>query len=269
MISVNKTKTSKFDRKLLRDINGVRNRPDFVPTPRQTVQFGYLRIQNEQLMLFVDHQLIAMDRVAFLCDRLNDRDADSRFPRPFKLNDDGGFIEEGDILALIVIESADYDVVVLGSVMNNNDNPFQLDIETGYERRVLHLETPERVYAEVDNGKGEYATMLTGLGEDGTGNMFVAVKGATDEHGRFTLTVSKDVVIYSPKIYLGDELEDEPVVLGRSLVEKLSSVLDALKTTGNITTPSGVGQFNPTTIKVLTDTRNSIEDVLSKRNFTV
>jgi len=241
-----------------------------VRDPMFVFKLGHFVKKGDRISLAMQNSKdIPVELVAFVAFRSNKTDGDQNFPRPYEINDSGGVIRHGDNVLIARSPLRGMPVICFGAIKGNRILPGMdmFDAEH-FDREVKIRENDARRIVVEDDGTGSYHFALTG--KNANGNIEIELVGTDDENGRITVAASKDMAFNTPKMYLGEaDNEDEPVVLGHTLVEQLKEVMAKLAEPGNIVTPAGPGQFNPTAIALFQRTKIDLEKALSKRNFTV
>jgi len=246
------------------------NNINLMKTP---IRFGFIVIRGDRqyLQFELENEVVPINSVSFLRGRSNTLDGEHSYPKPFIYDENNDTIlQSGDRLAILTNPDASFPYLVLGSIETNPLSPVSTGFTAlGHDARRDRRENIDRIIKVIDDGNGEVKYYLIGQGE-GSGNITVYVQGNGEDNGRFILATSKSVDIKSPKIHLGElDNEEQPIVLGRNLVTKLTTVLEQLLKPGNIVTSVGPAQFKPDVVLQLQSIKDDIESVLSTRNYTV
>jgi len=239
------------------------------------IRMGAIVIKDNNIYLKFEkgNEIISTNSLCYLRKRSNELDGEHWYPKPFIYGEDGNELQGGDRLVILEMPNAEYPYLVLGTVEMFPLSPVSEGFTAeGHDKNRYRRENLDRVIKFIDNGSGDVNLFLKGQGE-GTGNLSIAVYGREDDEtsGRIAVESSRDVVLNTPKIYLGQQdNEDQPVVLGQALVTQMIDVLTELTKPANIVTPAGMGQFSPeVTIKLTSIKTNLAEAILSKRNYTM
>jgi hypothetical protein len=227
-----------------------------------------LQANGNRLLQLYEGGQYPLEQVKWGAGRFNGYEGQQTYPRTWIIDDQGTTVQRGDVLLVGFIDELLDQPIIIESVRPGYrheffDPPEFASEDIQKERR----DNLSRTLEINDDGKGEIVIDLTALSE-GTGNVTLKIVGGDDENGRLIIDTSKNVVILSPKRYLcAENDEDQPIVLGRTLVEQLDTVLGELIKPSNITTPAGPGQFLPNIVSSIRSVKNSLEDILSERNF--
>ena len=83
----------------------------------------------------------------------------------------------------------------------------------------------------------------------------------------FNINAEGKTVVTSPRIYLGSENAEEPIVLGNKLFDLMEEILDAIT---QITVPTGTGPSGtPINVAAFQRIKNKIRTILSRQNYSL